>query len=197
MLPFRTLKVFPSPISPVETCAPAGDAGAGVTFVRAKVTKTRLGRSPLGTSLGVRGCQCVKLVFGPSPLLWPLSLPPHQATMATGPMTGWFPPPGLLWRSGVPAAGGFAAPSCCAAVRAVWLARPVGSLVLPWGIREGQAPPLHPTTQEIRQCGNVQGLFAPGPRQLGTVAHQGKALAVEAIFSVEAGAYKRIVMPSM
>ena len=37
----------------------------------------------------------------------------------------------------------------------------------------------------------------PNLRQLGTVAQQGKALGVEAIFSVEAGAYKRIVMPSM
>ena len=64
---------------------PSRGRSAGVTFVRAKVTKTRLGRSPLGTSLGVRGCQCVKLVFGPSPLLWRLVLPPHQATLGSWP----------------------------------------------------------------------------------------------------------------
>ena len=37
----------------------------GVSFERAKETKTRLGRSPLSTPLGVRGWNCVKLVFGP------------------------------------------------------------------------------------------------------------------------------------
>ena len=57
----------------------------GVSFERAKETKTRLGRSPLRTSLGVRDWNCVKLVFGPSPLLWPLSLPLHQATFGSWP----------------------------------------------------------------------------------------------------------------
>ena len=64
----------------------------------------------------------------------------------------------------------------------------------------GPLVPLYkplPYTQQRKKFGNVQGLFAPGLRQLGTVAHQGKALGIEAIFSVEAGAYKRIVMPSM
>ena len=160
MLPFRILKVFSSPISQTQTCAPAGDAGAGVTFVRAKVTKTRLGRSPLGTSLGARGCQCVKLVFGPSPLLWPLSLPPHQATMATGPMTGWFPPPGLLWRSGVPAAGGFAAPSCCAAVRAVACpARWFPCIAL--GDSGGASP--SPTPNNARNSAMFRGFLRPAP----------------------------------
>ena len=41
----------------------------GVSFGRAKETKTRLGRSPLRTSLGVRGWACVKSKFGPLPLL--------------------------------------------------------------------------------------------------------------------------------
>ena len=67
--------------------------------------KNRLGRSPLSTPLGVPGWACVKLVFGPFPLLWSLFVPPHQATMAAGPIAGWFSPPGLPWRSGVPAAG--------------------------------------------------------------------------------------------
>ena len=57
----------------------------GVSFERAKETKTRLGRSPLRTSLGVRGWACVKSKFGPLPLLWPLALPPHQATLGSWP----------------------------------------------------------------------------------------------------------------
>ena len=47
--------------------------------------KNRLGRSPLRTSLGVRGWACVKTKFGPSPLLWPLFVPPHQATLGSWP----------------------------------------------------------------------------------------------------------------
>ena len=70
------------------TLRPRLGRSAGVTFVRAKVTKTRLGRSPLRTSLGVRGCQCVKAMVGPSPLLLPLFLPPHQATLGSWPY-GW------------------------------------------------------------------------------------------------------------
>ena len=57
----------------------------GVSFERAKETKTRLGRSPLRTSLGVRGWACVKSKFGPSPLLWLLLLPPYQATLGSWP----------------------------------------------------------------------------------------------------------------
>ena len=68
----------------VSAASPAGRS-AGATFVRAKVTKTRLGRSPLRTSLGVRGWNCVKARFGPSPLLWPLFVPPHQATLGSWP----------------------------------------------------------------------------------------------------------------
>ena len=58
---------------------------AGVHFEWPKWTKSHLGRSPLRTSLGVRGWTCVKLVFGPSPLLWLLLLPPHQATLGSWP----------------------------------------------------------------------------------------------------------------
>ena len=57
----------------------------GVSFERAKETKTRLGRSPLRTSLGVRGWNCVKSLFGPSPLLRPLFVPPHQAILGSWP----------------------------------------------------------------------------------------------------------------
>ena len=34
---------------------------------------------------GVRGWNCVKAKFGPSPLLWLLVLPPHQATLGNWP----------------------------------------------------------------------------------------------------------------
>ena len=37
----------------------------------------------------------------------------------------------------------------------------------------------------------------PGPRQLGTVAHQGEALAVEVVFVREVGAFHRISTPAM
>ena len=139
-------KDCPSPISPAQTSAPAGDAplGAipcpkaplckgswlplgrlrscssnrprsglpawwgrfplGVPFARPKGTKTRLGRSPLRTSLGVRGWTCVMSIFGPLVLLWLLFVPPHQAPWAAGPIARWFPQPGLPWPSGVSAA---------------------------------------------------------------------------------------------
>ena len=71
-----------------------------------KSPKNRLGRSPLGTPLWYQAGTASSLYFGPSPLLWLLPLPPHQAPWAAGPMARWFPPPGLLWKSGVPAAGG-------------------------------------------------------------------------------------------
>ena len=37
---------------------------------------------------GVRGWNCVKTMVGPSPLLWPLFLPPHQANLGNWPY-GW------------------------------------------------------------------------------------------------------------
>ena len=58
---------------------------AGVHFDWPKWTKSHLGRSPLRTSLWVRGWTCVKSKFGPSPLLWRLVLPPHQATLGSWP----------------------------------------------------------------------------------------------------------------
>ena len=57
----------------------------GVPFDWPKGTKSHLGRSPLRTSLRVRGCPCVKAMFGPSPLLWRLVMPPHQATLGSRP----------------------------------------------------------------------------------------------------------------
>ncbi|WP_206418102.1 hypothetical protein, partial [Pseudoflavonifractor sp. An44] len=60
----------------------------------------------------------------------------------------------------------------------------------------GRGKPL-PYTQQRKKFGNVQGLFAPGPRQLGTVAGQGKALAVEGQPHREADILGRISTPSM
>ena len=122
--------------------------------------KNRLGRSPLSTPLGVRGWACVKLVFGPFPLLWSLFVPPHQATMAAGPIAGWFSPPGLPWPSGVPAAGGFAAPSCCAAVRAVACpARWFPCIAL--GDSGGASP--SPTPNNARNSAMFRGFLRPAP----------------------------------
>ena len=77
-------KVLSSPISQAQICAPAGDAPLMPDFSSMRNRgKNRLGRSPLRTSLGVRGWACVKTKFGPSPLLWPLFVPPHQATLGS------------------------------------------------------------------------------------------------------------------
>ena len=40
---------------------------------------------------GVRGWACVKAMSGPSPLLWRLAVPPHQATLGSWPY-GWVVP---------------------------------------------------------------------------------------------------------
>ena len=82
-----------------------GRSPLGVSFCCQKETKDHLGRSPLRTSLGVRGWACIKSKFGPLPLLWLLLLPPYQAILASWPYGWGFPRPGLPWRSGVPAAG--------------------------------------------------------------------------------------------
>ena len=105
--------------------APHRGRSAGVHFEWPKWTKSHLGRSPLRTSLGVRDWACVKTKFGPSPLLWPLFVPPHQATLGNWP-----------YHQVVSTSG----------------------------------PPLEKQRSRRRE---------PVPRQLGTVAHQGKALAVE------------------
>ena len=92
---------------------------------------------------GVPGWTCVKLVFGPSPLLWPLFVPPHQATLGSWPY-GW-----VVSMSG---------------------------------------PTLEKRRSRRRE---------PVLRQLGTVAHQGKALAIEVAFVREVGAFCRISILSM
>ena len=104
---------------------PSRGRSAGVHFEWPKWTKSHLGRSPLRTSLWVRDWACVKTKFGPSPLLWPLFVPPHQDTLGNWP-----------YHQVVSTSG----------------------------------PTLEKRRSRRRE---------PVPRQLGTVAHQGKALAVE------------------
>ena len=53
-----------------------------------KLGKESLRAFPPKDLPGVRGCPCVKSRFGPSPLLWPLFVPPHQATLGSWPY-GW------------------------------------------------------------------------------------------------------------
>ena len=77
----------------------------GVPFERAKGTKTRLGRSPLRTSLGYEAGPASKLSSARHPCCGPCFCHHTRPPWAAGPMAGWFPRPGLPWRSGVPAAG--------------------------------------------------------------------------------------------
>ena len=78
-----------------------GRSPLGVPFARSKGTKTRLGRSPLRTSLGYES----SLNSARDPCCGPCFCHHTRPTLATGPMAGWFPCPGLPWRSGVSAAG--------------------------------------------------------------------------------------------
>ena len=71
---------------------------------------------------------------------------------------------------------------------------PLVPLYCPGGF--GRGKPL-PYTQQRKKFGNVQGLFAPGPRSLGTAAHQGKALAVEEQTHRGAGTLDKMSTPSM
>ena len=62
-----------------------GRCPLGVPFERAKGTKTRLGRSPLRTSPGVQGWNCVKVLVRPVCLAVFLLVPPHQAILGSWP----------------------------------------------------------------------------------------------------------------
>ena len=162
----------------------------GVSFERAKETKTRLGRSPLRTSLGVRGWNCVKSKFGPLPLLWPLFVPPHQATLGNWPYRQVVSTSGPTLGMRRSRRRGF----CCTILlrcgKGRGLPGPLVPLYCPGGF--GRGKPL-PYTQQRKKFGNVQGLFAPGTRQLGTVAGQGKALAVEGRMNREVNTNHRTV----
>ena len=88
------------------SCLPAwwGRSPLGVPFGRAKGTKTRLGRSPLRTSLGYEAGPASKLSSARHPCCGPCLCHHTRLPWAAGPITRWFPSPGLPWRSGVPAA---------------------------------------------------------------------------------------------
>ena len=58
---------------------------AGGAFWAGKRHQNPLRAFPPKDLPGVRGWACVKAIFGPSPLLWLLSLPPHQATLGSWP----------------------------------------------------------------------------------------------------------------
>ena len=82
-----------------------GRSPLGVPFARSKGTKTRLGRSPLRTSLGYEAGTASRLWSARHPCCGPCFCHHTRPPWAAGPMAGWFPCPGLPWRSGVPAAG--------------------------------------------------------------------------------------------
>ena len=77
----------------------------GVSFGRAKETKTRLGRSPLRTSLGYEVAPASRLCSARHPCCGSCLCHHTRPPWTAGPMAGRFPRPGLPWRSGVPAAG--------------------------------------------------------------------------------------------
>ena len=58
---------------------------AGGAFWAGKRHQNPLRAFPPKDLPGVRGWACVKAIFGLSPLLWPLFVPPHQATLGSWP----------------------------------------------------------------------------------------------------------------
>ena len=82
-----------------------GRSPLGVSFERAKETKTRLGRSPLSTPLGYEAGPASSLSSARHPCCGSWYCHHTRLPWAAGPMAGCFPSPGLLWYSGVPAAG--------------------------------------------------------------------------------------------
>ena len=84
----------------------------GVSFARSKETKTRLGRSPLRTSLGYEAAPASRLCPARDPCCGPCLCHYTRPPWAAGPMAGRFPRPGLPWKSGVPAAGSPASDDC-------------------------------------------------------------------------------------
>ena len=77
----------------------------GVPFVRPKGTKTRLGRSPLRTSLGYEAGPASRLYSARHLCCGSWYCHHTRPPWAAGPMARQFPRPGLPWHSGVPAAG--------------------------------------------------------------------------------------------
>ena len=82
-----------------------GRSPLGVSFERAKETKTRLGRSPLRTSLGYEAGTASSWCSARDPCCGSCHCHHTKPPWAAGPIIRWFPPPGLPWKSGVSAAG--------------------------------------------------------------------------------------------
>ena len=101
---------------------PSRGRSAGVHFEWPKWTKSHLGRSPLRTPLGYEAVHASSLSSARHPYCGSCYCHHTRLPWAAGPMARWFPPPGLLWKSGVPAAGSQATDS--------WEQRP--TRVRPW-----------------------------------------------------------------
>ena len=131
-----------------------GRSPLGVSFERAKETKTRLGRSPLRTPLGYQAVHASSLSSARDPCCGSWYCHHTRPPWAAGPTAWRFSCPGLPWKSGVPAAGGFCRTSCVAVVGAVACpARGCPGLAL--GDSGGAS------TQQPKKCGNVPGHFRP------------------------------------
>ena len=131
-----------------------GRSPLGVSFERAKETKTRLGRSPLKTPLGYQAVHASSLSSARDPCCGSWYCHHTRPPWAAGPTAWRFSCPGLPWSSGVPAAGGFCRTSCVAVVGAVACpARGCPGLAL--GDSGGAS------TQQPKKCGNVPGHFRP------------------------------------
>ncbi len=81
----------------------------GVSFERAKETKTRLGRSPLSTPLRYQAVNASRLGSARHSYCGSCFCRHTRSPWEAGPTARWFSQPGLPWRSGVPAAGNQAA----------------------------------------------------------------------------------------
>ena len=137
-----------------------GRSPLGVSFERAKETKTRLGRSPLSTPLRYQAVNASRLGSARHSYCGSCFCHHTRSPWEAGPTARWFSQPGLPWRSGVPAAGGFAAPSCCAAVRAVACpARWFPCIAL--GDSGGASP--SPTPNNARNSAMFRGFLRPAP----------------------------------
>src|SRR5699024_11209609 len=99
-------------------------------------TKSHLGRSPLSTPLGYEAGTASSLGSARDSCCGSWYCHHTRLPWAAGPMAGCFPPPGLPWPSGVPAAGSLAPGN--------W--EQLHTRVRPWGVEvpstEEQARPI-------------------------------------------------------
>ena len=145
-----------------------GRSPLGVPFARSKGTKTRLGRSPLRTSLGYEAGPASSLYSARHPCCGPCLCHHTRPPWAAGPITWWFPPPGLPWCSGVPAAESF----CRTILLRCGRGRGLPGPWLPWHCpgKFGRGKPL-PYAHQSKKCGNFQGLFVSSPSRTALTRH--------------------------